>query len=114
MSMMLRVLGYDVDCVRNGREAVDAFERRDYDAVLMDCQMPEVDGYGATRLIRRREAAGRRVPILAVTGLVIEGERDRCLAAGMDEFLSKPVPMGILEAVLDGLLSRNGRGGSPR
>ena len=93
MSMMLRVLGYDVDCVRNGREAVDAFERRDYDAVLMDCQMPEVDGYEATRHLRE---VGYTRPIVALTANVLESDRQRCVDAGMRDYLAKPVTMDAL------------------
>ena len=97
---MLNRLGYSVDVAQNGREAVKMATRNDYDAILMDCQMPELDGYDATREIRRGEDAGRRTPIIAMTAHSMVAEREKCLKAGMDDFISKPVRLPALEAIL--------------
>jgi CheY-like chemotaxis protein/HPt (histidine-containing phosphotransfer) domain-containing protein len=80
-----------VDIVNNGAEAVDAWSRRQYDLILMDCQMPVMDGYEATRTVRAREQAGRRIPILALTADAMSGAEQDCLAAGMDGYLTKPL-----------------------
>ncbi|MBI5013865.1 MAG: response regulator [Deltaproteobacteria bacterium] len=101
---MLLMIGYRVDFAATGAEAVRAFAAKRYDAVLMDCQMPEMDGYEATRRIRNAERATsgerRRVPVIALTGHAMEGERERCLAAGMDDFLTKPFKLAQLQALL--------------
>jgi signal transduction histidine kinase/DNA-binding response OmpR family regulator len=94
--------GYTAVVVANGREAVEAVFRDTYLLVLMDCQMPEMDGYEATREIRRRDAqGGRRLPIIALTANAIEGERARCIECGMDEYITKPVKVAVFEALLD-------------
>ncbi|MGV3562542.1 MAG: response regulator [Nocardioides sp.] len=100
---ILASLGYDSDVAGDGREALDALEHTAYAAVLMDCQMPVLDGYDATRELRLRELTqGRpRVPVLAMTASVTEGERERCAAAGMDDFVPKPVTPADLGAALD-------------
>jgi signal transduction histidine kinase/CheY-like chemotaxis protein/HPt (histidine-containing phosphotransfer) domain-containing protein len=94
---MLAKLGCEADAVATGREAVEAASRVRYDLVLMDVQMPEMDGFEATQHIRRAEAGGAgQVPIFGVTAHVMEEDRKRCLAAGMDEFLAKPVKLADL------------------
>jgi CheY-like chemotaxis protein len=101
---MLRRRGYQVDVVENGLEAVEAAERKAYAAVLMDVQMPVMDGYAAASELRSRENRGRHVPIIALTAHSAAGERERCLAAGMDEFLTKPVRPEDLTAALERLV----------
>jgi len=89
---LLEQYGLDVDVVTNGRDAVDAAATVPYAAVFMDCQMPEMDGYDATRAIREDERVrGGRVPIVAMTAAAMQGDRERCLAAGMDDYLAKPL-----------------------
>ena len=116
--LMLEKLGYRVDLVANGLEALEAQQRIPYAAILMDCQMPEMDGFHATREIRRREASGRgreatdsvstrlpplapsHVPIIAMTANAMQEDRDRCFAAGMDDYLSKPMQPKVLAEVV--------------
>ncbi|HWI03026.1 MAG TPA: response regulator, partial [Acidimicrobiales bacterium] len=97
---ILRLLGYRADVASDGKEALDALERSRFDAILMDCQMPEMDGFAATREIRRREGADRHTPVIAMTAGVSDSDRDLCLSAGMDDFLSKPVKPRDLGAML--------------
>ena len=98
---ILEFLGYDHHVVEDGRAGVDAWADGGWDAILMDVQMPVLDGYAATRLIREREnGGGHRIPVIAMTAAAIEGERERCLAAGMDDYLTKPVDPAALATTL--------------
>ena len=97
----LAALGYRCDIAPNGVDAVRLVNSRTYAAVLMDCQMPEMDGYAATAEIRRTAPPDRRVPIIAMTAGARAEDCDRCLAAGMDDFVSKPIDREILRAVLE-------------
>ena len=106
---MLARLGCSVQTASTGREAVELLAAERYDLVLMDCQMPDMDGYEATAAIRAHEVpGGRRTPIVALTANAVEGDRDRCLAAGMDDYLAKPFRLDDLR----GLVARWGRGGT--
>jgi len=98
---MLVKLGHRVDVAGNGAEAVEAVRRQPYDIVLMDCQMPEMDGFEAAAAIRRLPSDRSRVPIVALTANAMAGDRERCLEAGMDDYMSKPVKMQELRAVLE-------------
>jgi PAS domain S-box-containing protein len=97
---LLEKLGCRVDVVGNGRDAVAAVTRAQYALVFMDCQMPEMDGYEATATIRQEEAGLRRLPIIALTASAMQGDRETCLAAGMDDYLSKPLGLRDLERML--------------
>jgi two-component system, sensor histidine kinase and response regulator len=95
---MLQRLGCRVQLASDGREAVDLVEAHRFDLVLMDCQMPSLNGFDATAQIRKRESTTARTTIVAVTAHAMSGDRERCLAAGMDDHLSKPFTLGQLEA----------------
>ncbi|MCT7962152.1 PAS domain S-box protein [Laspinema sp. D1] len=96
----LKVLGYAADCVENGQEALDCLAEQDYDIVLMDCLMPVLDGYKTTKALRDREGSSRHTPIIAMTANAMKGDREKCLDAGMDDYLSKPVDIDELAALL--------------
>jgi signal transduction histidine kinase/CheY-like chemotaxis protein/ligand-binding sensor domain-containing protein len=94
-------LGWEVDLAANGREAVEMLGDHSYDAIFMDCQMPELDGYEATREIRRQYSSERHVPIIAMTAHAMPGDRERCFEAGMDDYVAKPVRPQNIKEVLD-------------
>ncbi len=97
----LERLGYEVEAVTDAARALELFTAGSFDAVLMDCQMPEMDGYEATARIRAMESlSGRRTPVIALTANAIEGDRERCLAAGMDDYLAKPVKIEVIREVV--------------
>lgn len=98
---LLQKLRCRVDVAGNGREAVDLLVTLPYDLVFMDCQMPELDGFEATRLIRASETAAARVPIVAMTADALRGDREKCLEAGMDDYVSKPIQAGDLAAMVE-------------
>jgi CheY-like chemotaxis protein/HPt (histidine-containing phosphotransfer) domain-containing protein len=98
---MLERIGYRVDVADDGRQALEALQHNDYEAVLMDVQMPKMNGYEATAEIRRREGAERHTPIIAMTANVMQGDREKALEAGMDDYVPKPVNREELEAVLE-------------
>ncbi len=100
---MLNKLGHNADVAFDGRKAVEALEQQDYDLVLMDCMMPEMDGFEATRLIRdpSSQVRNHRVPIVAMTANAMKGDREKCLQGGMDDYLAKPVNRQELGEILD-------------
>ena len=109
----LHKLGCKVECASDGAEAVERVQSGSYDLVFMDCQMPVMDGYEATQEIRRREGVGGHVPVIAMTANAQRSDQERCLAAGMDDFLTKPVALealrGVLERWVPALKRRNDR-----
>jgi PAS domain S-box-containing protein len=104
-TLMLNRMGCEVEIAPNGARAVEAWTRGAFDLILMDCQMPEMDGFEATRAIRAAERE-RRTPIVAVTANAMEGDRQRCLAAGMDDYVSKPITKTGLAGAVDRLVER--------
>ena len=90
-SEILNTLGLKCDWVVNGKEAVEAYLNASYDLIFMDCQMPIMDGYEATKQIRETSRGKKHIPIIAMTAYAMKGDREKCLAAGMDEYLSKPL-----------------------
>ena len=99
-SKVLESLGYQFTIANNGREAVEAVQDRHYDAILMDCQMPEMDGYEATETIRRIAGPIGQTPIIAMTAAAMDGDREKCMAAGMDDFITKPVRLDAVSTAL--------------
>jgi CheY-like chemotaxis protein/HPt (histidine-containing phosphotransfer) domain-containing protein len=101
-SRVLQRWGVEVECVDNGRDALHALQTGDFDLVLMDCQMPEMDGYEATRQLRRSTGLYKnpQIPVIALTAHTMQADRDRCIAAGMNDFLSKPIDTLRLQQVM--------------
>jgi two-component system, sensor histidine kinase and response regulator len=105
---LLEKRGYVVSVAENGREAVAAMEKESFDIILMDIQMPEMDGFGATAAIRALEApAGRRTPIIAMTAHALRGDQERCIAAGMDGYISKPIRTNELFSTIENLMAHS-------
>ncbi len=99
---LVRKLGYESKVVSNGQEAVDAFKNEKFDLILMDCQMPVMDGYAASREIRKIELQqGGHIPIVAVTAHTLEGNRERCFESGMDDYITKPVKLEDLKFTIE-------------
>jgi CheY-like chemotaxis protein len=103
---LVEKMGYRAAVVSNGREAIQAYLREPYDLILMDCQMPEMDGFTATAEIRRLEPPGARIPVIAMTANAMRGDRERCIAAGMDDYISKPVAFEDLRVLVTRWLAR--------
>jgi CheY-like chemotaxis protein len=99
--MMLEKLGVEVMIASNGQIGVDMYQEHDFDMIFMDCQMPVLDGFGATKAIRNLEQNASHIPIIALTANVVKEEKDKCYEAGMDDFVSKPVSKKVLSAVLE-------------
>ena len=104
---LLQKRGYEVSVVGDGRAAVEAFQKEDFQLVLMDLQMPEMDGFEATSAIREKErSTGRHIPIIAMTAHALKGDQDRCLAAGMDGYISKPIRTSEMFSTIEDVLNR--------
>jgi signal transduction histidine kinase/DNA-binding response OmpR family regulator/HPt (histidine-containing phosphotransfer) domain-containing protein len=101
---LLEKMNFRVEVVADGLAAIAAWQTGNFDLIIMDCQMPQLDGYEATREIRRLEAGKKRIPIVALTAHAMTGDEEKCRAAGMDEYLSKPIDRAKLEALLERLL----------
>ena len=102
---MLGKMGHRITLATNGLEALEQWRQGDFDLILMDVQMPEMNGLQATTQIRREEAIGAYVPVVAMTASAMSEDRDRCLAAGMDDFVSKPVSSKVLEQMITATFS---------
>ncbi|MCP4369289.1 MAG: response regulator, partial [Deltaproteobacteria bacterium] len=103
MHILEKKLGYHADIATNGKAALDYLEKMDYDLVLMDCQMPEMDGYEATQRIRDENSTVRnhKVPIIAMTANAMKGDREKCLEVGMDDYISKPIKIEKLADTIE-------------
>ena len=114
MTIMLKKIGHIVTTAQNGKVAVTAVESQDFDLILMDVQMPEMDGFEATRLIRQlQHKTGKRTPIVAMTAHAMKGDRENCLQAGMDDYISKPVQIKELLRIIDEIPVNMGRSSKP-
>ena len=103
--LLLEKQGHSVVLAENGKQALTALARDGFDAVFMDVQMPEMDGFEATRTIRQQETlSGAHIPIIAMTAQALEGDRERCLLAGMDEYVCKPINLDEIARVLQNLV----------
>ena len=98
---MLKRLGYKADVAFNGLDALQALEKKTYDVILMDIQMPEMDGLEATRCIRDRKKPAKQPCIIAMTAYALDGDREDCLRAGMDDYISKPINMDVLRKAIE-------------
>lgn len=103
LARLLEKQGYHVELARDGHEAVAQFQAQEYDAILMDLQMPGLDGFGATTAIRAMQDR-RQIPIIALTAHVVEGTRERCLEVGMSEYLAKPIDFALLISTIESQL----------
>lgn len=103
---MLEKLGCDTDVAANGKKAIEMIEKSAYDLILMDCQMPEMDGYETTAEIRHREDGSRHIPIIAMTAHAMKGDRERCLDTGMDDYIAKPVKKEVLLEIIKKWVAR--------
>jgi len=117
---LLKQMGYEADLAANGREVLQALERERYDVIFMDLQMPEMDGLQATAEIRRRQKGSKGSPhyqgpitIIAMTASALQGDRERCFEAGMDDYISKPVHSEVLAATIERFAPRHCRVGEP-
>lgn len=97
---MLEMMECDVDVAEDGEAALSMFKENSYDMIFMDIQMPEMDGYDATREIRKLEKTGEHIPIVAITANAMEGDKEKCIKAGMDDYICKPLKGEDLETVL--------------
>ncbi|MGB3493534.1 MAG: response regulator, partial [Elainellaceae cyanobacterium] len=98
---ILSKLGYEAEAVENGQQALDRLEAEHFDLVLMDCQMPVLNGYDATQQIRQRESlSDGHIPVIGLTAYAMTGDREKCLDAGMDDYLSKPIRVQVLVDLL--------------
>ena len=100
LNSQLKTLGMEADCVFNGAQALDRLDQMDYDIIFMDCIMPILDGYKTAKTLREREGETRHTIVIAMTANTLKGEREKCLAAGMDDYISKPVEIETLTALL--------------
>jgi two-component system, sensor histidine kinase and response regulator len=103
---VLEKRGYSVTIAMNGRQALEQWEKHSFDLILMDGQMPEMDGFEATELIRRQEKiSGRHIPIIALTAHALKGDEERCLSAGMDSYVTKPIQAEQLFHAIESVLT---------
>jgi CheY-like chemotaxis protein len=107
---MLKRLGFSADVVSNGAEALDALRHDDYELIFMDCQMPGMDGYEATKAIRASESG--HIPIVALTANAMPGDKEKCLAAGMDDYIPKPLSITTIQKILSKYLPASSLAGT--